>query len=396
MNHKVGIWIDHTKAVIVSASTDRVTATTVESRVGPHARYSGRAGYPTPDGPQQGRGEKKYEERYGQHLDRYYDEVINQLAHAEALLLFGPGEAKLQLKERLSHSKALSGRVVGIETTDKLTDPQIVAKVKEHYYPRPADRTDRGHGPATNGNGLHLLKRKFQKRFLARQCRELTDCLADAIAATIEAAPVRVGKRYIQNRKHSRATGASEATWEEALFQQWKAPVGGAFAPWKRLLTYQVLLQNSKRDEDWGEIDLLGASARNLPVVVELKAPRSNESPAEMLVQATAYAVAVKKAWPQCLRTEWASALKVKANTLPNELNGCELVCAAASEYWETWTGDTPRARTVSSDAWAAIAELRQSLEKSGYPSTFLRLDHEGPATNPTSIRLVEEHLPAG
>lgn len=41
--------------------------------------------------------------------------------------------AKLQLKERLSHSKALSERIIGIETTDKLTDPQIVAKVKDHY-----------------------------------------------------------------------------------------------------------------------------------------------------------------------------------------------------------------------------------------------------------------------
>jgi hypothetical protein len=49
----------------------------------------------------------------------------------EALLIFGPGEAKLQLKERLSRSKALAERIVGIETTDKLTDPQIVAKVKE-------------------------------------------------------------------------------------------------------------------------------------------------------------------------------------------------------------------------------------------------------------------------
>jgi hypothetical protein len=27
----------------------------------------------------------------------------------------------------------LSERIVGIETTDKLTDPQIVAKMKEHY-----------------------------------------------------------------------------------------------------------------------------------------------------------------------------------------------------------------------------------------------------------------------
>ena len=50
MNHKVGIWIDHKKAGIVSASADRVTAKTLESEVGAPARYSGRAGDPTPDG----------------------------------------------------------------------------------------------------------------------------------------------------------------------------------------------------------------------------------------------------------------------------------------------------------------------------------------------------------
>src|SRR6476659_10182474 len=98
MKHKAGIWIDHKKAVIVSASADGVTARTLESEVGPHARYSGRAGYPTTEGPQGGRGEKKYEERHDQQLEQYYDEVIRQLGQPEALLIFGPGEAKLQLK----------------------------------------------------------------------------------------------------------------------------------------------------------------------------------------------------------------------------------------------------------------------------------------------------------
>ena len=51
----------------------------------------------------------------------------------DALLLFGPGEAKRQLKDRLSRSQAPSERVVAVESTDKLTDPQIVAKVKEYY-----------------------------------------------------------------------------------------------------------------------------------------------------------------------------------------------------------------------------------------------------------------------
>lgn len=113
--------------------TQRCHEQGLESDIGPHARYSGRAGYPTPDGPQEGGGEINYEERYGQHLNRYYDQVIGQLGHPEALLIFGPGEAKLQLRERLSRAKALSERIIGIETADKLTDPQIVAKVKEHY-----------------------------------------------------------------------------------------------------------------------------------------------------------------------------------------------------------------------------------------------------------------------
>ena len=110
--------------MIVFASADHVTAKTLESDVGSHGRYSG---------PPDGGGEKQYEDRHGQLLDRYYDEVISQLGQPEILLISGPGEAKLQLKERLSRSKALAERLVGIETTDKLTDPQIVAKVKEHY-----------------------------------------------------------------------------------------------------------------------------------------------------------------------------------------------------------------------------------------------------------------------
>jgi hypothetical protein len=134
MSDKVGVWIDHKKAVIVSVSADRAAATTVESKVGPHSRYSGRAGSPTEgEGRQDEGGEKKYEERYREHLDQYYDEVINHLGQPKALLILGPGEAKLQLKERLSHFKALSECHVGIETTDKLTDSQIVAKVKEHH-----------------------------------------------------------------------------------------------------------------------------------------------------------------------------------------------------------------------------------------------------------------------
>jgi hypothetical protein len=124
MNHDVGVWIDHKKAVIVSIAAGQITTRTLKSDVGPHPRYSGS---------QEGGGEKKYEERHNHDLDRYYDDVIGQLDEPDALLLFGPGEAKLQLEQRLRRAKVSSERIVAVESTDKLTDPQIVAKVKEHF-----------------------------------------------------------------------------------------------------------------------------------------------------------------------------------------------------------------------------------------------------------------------
>jgi len=124
MSHDVGVWIDHKKAVIVSIAAGQVATRTLESDVRAHPHYPGS---------QEGGGEKKYEERRSQDLDRYYDDVIGQLGKPDALLLFGPGEAKLQLKERLGRAKMSSESIVAVESTDKLTDPQIVAKVKEHY-----------------------------------------------------------------------------------------------------------------------------------------------------------------------------------------------------------------------------------------------------------------------
>jgi hypothetical protein len=122
MDRLAGVWIDHKKAVIVSASEGRITTRTVQSDVDAHPHYAGQ---------QDGGGEKKYEERHRQSLDRYYDEVIAHLGEPEALLIFGPGEAKLEFKARLGRSGAPSQLTV--ETAGRLTDPQIAAKVKEYF-----------------------------------------------------------------------------------------------------------------------------------------------------------------------------------------------------------------------------------------------------------------------
>jgi hypothetical protein len=47
-------------------------------------------------------------------------------------LIFGPGEAKGELKERLEQHK-LGSRIAAIETADKMTNPQISAKVRTYF-----------------------------------------------------------------------------------------------------------------------------------------------------------------------------------------------------------------------------------------------------------------------
>jgi len=76
----------------------------------------------------------RQESSFHQHLATYYDAVIASVRDAESILIFGPGEAKLELKQRLTRDK-LGGRIVGIETEDKLTDRQVAAKVRRRFAP---------------------------------------------------------------------------------------------------------------------------------------------------------------------------------------------------------------------------------------------------------------------
>jgi len=65
-------------------------------------------------------------------LNIYYDAVIVCIRDAESFMIFGPGDAKGELKTRLERNN-LGERIEDIETVDKMTDRQIAAKVRQHF-----------------------------------------------------------------------------------------------------------------------------------------------------------------------------------------------------------------------------------------------------------------------
>lgn len=126
MNGQAGIWIDHRDAFIVFLGEGAEETQRTESGVEKHVRFSGRPAAET------GVADDQRDRQFATHLGKYYDEVIAHVRDAQSILLFGPGEAKGELEKRLV-SKGLAARIVGVETVDKMTDHQIVAKVRQHY-----------------------------------------------------------------------------------------------------------------------------------------------------------------------------------------------------------------------------------------------------------------------
>ena len=134
MKTLAGLWIDHREAVIVTLSDKGQETTRIKSHVEKQLRRSGRSPSQAPFEAQMVPADDSREREYRGHLANYYDEVISRLRPAKAILLFGPGEAKGELKKRIERNK-LDVRITNFETSDKMTERQISQKVRRHYLP---------------------------------------------------------------------------------------------------------------------------------------------------------------------------------------------------------------------------------------------------------------------
>jgi hypothetical protein len=132
MKTKAGLWIDHAKAVIVTVTDKAEEIRLVRSNVEKQLRRSGGSVSTTSYDPQHVPADDARERDYTRQLNFYYDEVISRIRAAEFVLIFGPGEAKGELQKRMEKNKP-SGRIVGMETADKMTKRQIAAKVRQYF-----------------------------------------------------------------------------------------------------------------------------------------------------------------------------------------------------------------------------------------------------------------------
>jgi hypothetical protein len=233
---------------------------------------------------------------------------------------------------------------------------------------------------------LHELKAQFTKTHFGLQCAQLLEGLDEAIAATTAVAPVRRASPYFTRRDGGRPSASStEALWERALWAKYSDPEASPSVPgaWFRIVTYQLPLQDTRHDVGWGHIDLLGISYQGLPTVVELKRPSAhNVTPAQILIQAAAYALALRNAWTDGFAEQWNEAVSRRFGfTMPAVRGACptiHLVGAAPTEYWQSWIGSSSKALAVIEGSWSKLATLVAALAERGMPATFVEVRHDG------------------
>jgi stalled ribosome rescue protein Dom34 len=122
MQRDVALWIDHRQAVIAAVAGETDDLTRILSGLEKHVRFS--AG--------EGGAEDSRDKRFEGHLHQYYDKVLASLRDARSILILGPGEAKHEVEKRLRDA-GRGKAIVGVETSDKMTDPQILAAARQRF-----------------------------------------------------------------------------------------------------------------------------------------------------------------------------------------------------------------------------------------------------------------------
>ena len=130
---KTGIWLDKDKALIVTIENSRQSLRTVPAQV-EHFHVHGGFGIRYSGGCQDVVQDSKYMEREKHQLNRYFKTIVSKIKDTDALVIFGPGEAREKFHKAINEDyKDLSSKLISSEKTDSMTNNQVKAWVRNFF-----------------------------------------------------------------------------------------------------------------------------------------------------------------------------------------------------------------------------------------------------------------------
>ncbi len=127
---QTGIWIDGKEAFLIRFENGQLTQETIQSGIEDFHPVGG-ARSKTIWGPMDKMDEKKLLERRKQQEHAYHQQIIERLGQSNELYIFGPAEQKVKLRKELLKSN--NKYLLTMDTADKMTQRQRIAKVRDFF-----------------------------------------------------------------------------------------------------------------------------------------------------------------------------------------------------------------------------------------------------------------------
>ncbi|MFD2203213.1 hypothetical protein [Shivajiella indica] len=134
---QVGVWIDFSKALLIGYNKGNAELIeTIDSPYESIKRIEGEGNDTTrfsPNSEHASNNEYRKNNISHNELNEYFKIMEAKLHGFDDILLFGPGTAKEQLRNRLRENKSFGGKWFSVQPSDKLTNNQLLAFVRDFY-----------------------------------------------------------------------------------------------------------------------------------------------------------------------------------------------------------------------------------------------------------------------
>lgn len=133
MTGRCAVWLDHSRASIVTFTSDGEAAVeTIKSGIEGLHKTTGGARAKAPY--LHGAVSKSTEEEKRHHqLARFYDSIIDKIIASRRILIIGPGLAKQELHKRIEALPGQTKPKLEVQTADKMTERQLIARVRKGF-----------------------------------------------------------------------------------------------------------------------------------------------------------------------------------------------------------------------------------------------------------------------
>jgi len=129
----IGVWLDGSKAVLVTIEGERSDLRTIDSGIETQARIEGEGNQAGRFGNQFVEDERAKEHRIHEMENKFLEKVLTAVSSGDQLLVFGPAQMKNRFEKLFTAKTGQKPNLRAVEAADSMTDNQIAAHVREFY-----------------------------------------------------------------------------------------------------------------------------------------------------------------------------------------------------------------------------------------------------------------------